>query len=50
MTNKDYNPEDKWGAPTSSYEDAKTMSNFLENSSFSPPIISLRPHFSHIKW
>jgi hypothetical protein len=30
MTNKDYNPEDKWGAPTSSYEDAKTMSNFLK--------------------
>jgi hypothetical protein len=30
MTDKQYDPNSKWGAPTSSYEDAKSISKFLK--------------------
>jgi len=30
MSEEKYNPELKWGAPTSSYEDAKTISKMVK--------------------
>lgn len=31
MSEKKYDANAKWGSPTSSYEDAKAMSNFLKS-------------------
>lgn len=31
MSEQKYDASAKWGAPTSSYEDSKTMSNFLKS-------------------